>query len=289
MTGFGSAGGGADGVDYNVEVRSVNNRYFKINVKLPEAWSSAEAEIEKLVRGRLTRGSVSLSVRMKVSQEMAAGHVNAEVLRRYVDQLRELEVEANPTLRIDLGSMLLLPGVCEPPAMDQIVARTRGRLMEVVAEALNGLMTMREQEGQALKDDLAKNCRLIEDRLADVKARAPMVVQEYHDRLAIRVKQLTEQARIEIDQDSLAREVALFAERSDIAEEITRLTGHVAQFRRTMDSPEPAGRKLDFIAQEMLREANTIASKSNDSDIARAVVDIKTAIDRIKEQVQNAE
>jgi uncharacterized protein (TIGR00255 family) len=115
------------------------------------------------------------------------------------------------------------------------------------------------------------------------------VIQEYHERLSARVKQLTEQARLQIDQEALGREVAIFAERSDIAEEISRLTGHVEQFRQTVDAPEPSGRKLDFIAQEMLREANTIASKAGDTDIGRAVVDIKTAIDRIKEQVQNAE
>lgn len=198
-------------------------------------------------------------------------------------------MEADPTLRIDLGTLLQLPGVCEPPPLEELMERTRPALMELLDKALAALVAMRRREGGQLRADLARHCDVVEASLAVVGERSPMVVAEYHERLAARVRELLAAGKVQIDQDQLAREVAIFAERCDVSEEITRLGGHLEQFRSAMDSPEPAGRKLDFIAQEMLREANTIASKSNDVQIARAVVEIKTAIDRLKEQVQNAE
>jgi uncharacterized protein (TIGR00255 family) len=148
---------------------------------------------------------------------------------------------------------------------------------------------MRHREGQALGENLLANCKVITENLKIVALRAPDVVREYHVRLAARVAELTQAAQIKLDEDQLIREVAIFAERCDVAEEIARLAGHVDHFGAAIEGPEPAGRKLDFIAQEMLREANTIGSKSSDSQVARAVVEIKTAIDRIKEQAANAE
>ena len=289
MTGFGSATGQVSGVEYTVEVRSVNNRYFKANVKLPESWSAAEAEIDQLLRGKITRGSVTLSARMKIPDEKAACRVNMAALSSYLDQLRALEIEANPTLRIDLGQLLQLPGVCEAPSLDDLLETTREGFFKLVQQALGNLMKMRQVEGQALKADLVNNLTAITESLAIVSRRAPSVVTEYQQRLAARIVELTNTAKLGIDSEQLAREVAIFAERSDVAEEISRLGGHVEQFTTAINSPDPAGRKLDFIAQEMLREANTIASKSSDVEIARAVVEIKTAIDRIKEQSANVE
>jgi len=289
MTGFGSVTGEVNGVQYAVEARSVNNRYLKVVLKLPESWSGAEAEVEKLVRSHVQRGTVTLSVRMRVPDEKASYRVNAAALNSYVEQLRPMAVEAKSMLRIDLGSLLQLPGVCEPPSYDQIVKETHDGLMDLVGQTLADLVTMRQREGGELKDDLLGHCDVIEQHLETVVARAPLVVREYHERLTSRVAELANAGKVQIDKDSLAREVAIFADRADVAEEISRLRGHVGQFRQATESAEPAGRKLDFIAQEMLREANTIASKGSDVEIARAVVDIKTAIDRIKEQVQNAE
>ena len=289
MTGFGGAQGQAEGVEYAVEVRSVNNRYFKGIIRLPESWGHAEAEIEKLVRSRISRGTVTLSIRMKVPDDEAAYRVNTAALTRYVEQLRPLEMDANPAFRIDLGAMLQLPGVCQPPPMEELCQKTRSGLMQLVGQALDALMKMRQEEGKAVDADLRGHCRVIEENLAAVCERSPDVVKLYYERLAARVEELTTAGRVKIDEETLAREVAIYAERCDIAEEISRLTGHMDQFRQALDSAETGGRKLDFIAQEMLREANTIASKANDADIGRAVVEIKTAIDRIKEQVQNVE
>ncbi len=289
MTGYGSAQGEVDGVEYAVEARSVNNRYFKASIRLPEFFSSAEGEIEKVLRSKLYRGTVTLGVKMKFSDQRASYRVNAVALGNYIDQLRPLEIEANPTLRIDLGSLLQLPGVCEPPPMEEVVEKTRSGLLKLIDETLDKLVEMRIKEGKAVEVDLVKNLKVIEENLSDIAKLAPQVVVDYKDRLVARVKDLTGAGKIDIDHDSFVREVTIFAERCDIAEELSRLAGHIKQARKAIDGSEPAGRKLDFIAQEMLREANTIASKANDADIAQKVVEIKTAIDRIKEQVQNIE
>ncbi|MFW6062147.1 MAG: YicC/YloC family endoribonuclease [Planctomycetota bacterium] len=291
MTGYGSASGAVEDVEYSVEVRTVNNRYFKCSSRLPEVWAGAEADMERRIRGRVSRGSITLRVGMRVSQEQAAYRVNTEVLTHYLDQLRVMEIEADPNLRIDLATVLQLPGVTEPPPLEEVVEQTRDGLMNLLDQALDGLVEMRVTEGQALEADFRKHLDVIRERLDRVASRAPDVVQEYHQRLTERVNELTRQARINIDQENLAREVAIFAERSDIAEEVSRLGGHLEQFQETLasDEPVPVGRKLDFISQEMLREANTIASKSSDVEIARLIVEIKSSIDRIKEQVQNVE
>ena len=287
MTGFGAAQGHCDGVEYSVEMRAVNNRYFKSSVKLPEIWSSAEADIENLLRSRLQRGSIGLSVRMKISDEKAAYTVNTEALRKYIDQLSGLRSGADESLTIDLAVLMALPGVCNPPEMEDLLEQTRDELMGLINQATDQLLEMRASEGQAVQEDLLAQCDQVETSLGAIGLRSPLVVEDYHKRLCERVEALIGAARIDIDQDYLAREVAVFADRCDINEEISRQNGHLQQFRETCDSGRPAGRKLDFIAQEMLREANTIASKANDSEIARAVVDMKTAVDRIKEQVQN--
>ena len=289
MTGFGAASGQVDGVEYAVEIRSVNNRYYKSSIRLPDEVASVEPEIEKLLHDNLTRGAVTVSARMRLGAEQAAGQVNITALTSYVEQLKMIEIEANPTMRIDLASLLLLPGVCTSPAVEDICLRTKDGLVALVRSALAALVTMRQNEGEALRKDLMDNCKVLDEQLAVVTKRAPSVVTDYQVRLMARVQDLTRAGKVDIDETMLAREVAIFAERSDINEEISRLTGHVEQFRAAMASAESAGRKLDFIAQEMLREANTIASKANDGEIARSAVEMKTAIDRIKEQVQNAE
>jgi len=289
MTGFGGARAQTDNVAYDVEIRAVNHRYFKAVVRLPDVWASAEADIEKRLRSQLHRGSITATVRMKITDAQAACQVNAAALDRYVQQLRMVEIEANPTLRIDLGSLLQLPGVCEPPSLDDLCEHTRQTLFELVDRAIDELLGMRTREGEALAVDLRANCDALEQALGTIKDRAPMVLTEYHERLAQRVAELTNAGQVDIDADVLAREVAIYAERSDVAEEITRLSGHLDQFRQAVAGGGAVGRRLDFIAQEMLREANTIGSKSGDAATARAVVDIKTAVDRLKEQVQNAE
>ncbi|NQU74723.1 MAG: YicC family protein [Planctomycetes bacterium] len=286
MTGFSAAHVEIAGVSYGIEIRSVNGRYFKANLRLPEMWTHAEVEIEKMLRVRLTRGTVNFALRMRMAGEVAASTVNAQALQRYVEQARSaLPAEAV----LDVGTMLLLPGVCQPPLADDLCEKSSPALMAAIEQAIESLLQMRRQEGLSTHTDLMAQCRVIEQELSAVWDRKQTVVADFHDRLLARVNELVNSAELKVNEQDLVREVAVFAERSDISEEVVRLRSHIDQFRRVADKDDHPGRKLEFISQEMFREANTIASKANDADIARAVVEIKTAIDRIKEQVQNVE
>jgi uncharacterized protein (TIGR00255 family) len=289
MTGFGAADRHVDGVGYRVEIRSVNNRYFKTTIRLPELLQSFETEVEQVLRRRLFRGSISYVLRLRDESATAAYQVNVAALRAYIDRIRAAAgEEESDSFDIDLAGLLVLPGVCSPPEIDEATQdRYRSVILSLTEEAVTRLIEMRRTEGQALRKDLLSQCDVIRAELAAVEQRGPRVVEEYGQRLQSRVNELLAKAQLKLDQDSLVREVALFADRCDVHEEVSRLTSHLDQVARLCDSREEAGRKLDFLAQEMLREANTIGSKSGDGEIAHRVVTIKTAVDRIKEQVQN--
>ena len=212
-------------------------------------------------------------------------------MRKHValHRLRQVQPDASP-VSIDMATILMLPGVCQPRQIDDEARHAQWQVVQQLAEqALDRLLAMRREEGQALRLDLLTQCQAIRDHLDVVARRAPSVIQEYHQRLARRVQELCAGATLELSKADLAREVAVFAERSDVNEELARLASHLDQFVQLCDSKEHAGRKLDFIAQEMLREANTIGSKANDGEIAREIVEVKSRIDRLKEQVQNVE
>lgn len=288
MTGYGESQCHDDGVHYALEVRSVNNRYFKASIKLPESLAVLEPEVEKLLRGRLLRGSVTCTLRLRNTSAEAAQDVNVAALQRYVEQLGK--VSTRGAVQIDLATVLALPGVCQPPEIDES-ARERqfGVLSGLVNQAMDKLVEMRRVEGKALHDDLLLHCRRIRENLALVAEQAPQVIKEYHDRLLQRANELLASSSLQLQLDDVRREVAIYAERCDVHEEIARLRSHLDQFERLCDAGEHAGRKLDFLAQELLREANTIGSKANDATVAHHVVEIKSAIDRLKEQVQNVE
>ncbi len=290
MTGFGQASREVAGFLLTVEIRTVNARYFKSIIRTPEAMSALEAEIDQRLRHQLHRGSVHFTLRMKATSAEAAQQINAPALERYMEQLEIIRPDQSDiALSIDLATLLQLPGVCSPPQGEEFMAKIQPELMQVVDEAIQAVVVMRTIEGKATVRDLLTCCEVMEQQLVRICERAPLVIQEYHKRLHRRVAELTSSAKLDLDVDILAREVALFAERSDIAEELSRLTSHIEQFRAVLGAEEQPGRKLDFIAQEMLREANTIGAKANDADITQAVVTTKTAVDRIKEQVQNLE
>ena len=289
MTGYGEAQRSEEGHQYVLEIRSVNNRYFKASIKLPELFQYLEADIEKLLRTRLARGSLALALRLRNQTAGAAYEVNSRVLACYAKGLlAALPEGANATL--DLATLATLPGVCQSPELDESFrAKQASIVRELTSQALDHLIDMRHREGQSLYEDLVEHCAAVRTQLILVEKRAPVVLTEYHERLTSRVQMLIGNGRFDLDKDALAREVALYAERCDIAEEVVRLRAHLDHFMEICRTGEAVGRKLDFLAQEMLREANTIGSKSNDAQIGRAVVELKSIIDRIKEQVQNAE
>lgn len=294
MTGFGDASTQSDGVHYSVELRSLNNKYFKCSIRLPEEFQGMEAELEAKLRKRVSRGSFTLTVKFKTTDAQAVSRVNDDAIMSYLEHLETIHGKIqDQAVQIDLTQLLALPGVLQP-AEDEasLPIRSKPIVAKLLDEATDKLLTMRVTEGQALAEDLAKHLDLIMDRMKKIGERAPSVIEEYHQRLRNRMDELLAKAELKADEAALIREVAVFAERADISEEVTRMAGHVAQFHEIIangNDSEPVGRTLDFLAQEMLREANTIGSKSNDAEISRAMIEAKTAIDRIKEQVQNAE
>ncbi|MGI9015017.1 MAG: YicC/YloC family endoribonuclease [Phycisphaerales bacterium] len=291
MTGFGLATAEVNGAHVAVEVRSLNNKYFKSQVRLPDELQALEAEIEPALRSHLNRGSVIFTLQVSDASADAAARINVAAVQSYLKQLLEIEELTHASTRIDITAMLDLPGVIVHETSEGRLERLRPVAMELLETACAGLLAMRTREGRVLHDDLHHQRNVIADRLAIITKRSPQVVQDYQQRLKQRIAMLLSDTNTAIREEDLVREVAVYAERSDIAEEITRLQGHLEQFAEIIDSSddEPAGRTLDFLTQEMLREANTIASKSGDAEISRMIIEIKGAIDRIREQVQNVE
>ncbi len=289
MTGFGDATDERDGTHYAVEIRSLNNRFFKPVIKLPDNVSGLEPELESILREKLGRGSITYILKMRLDSAEAAYHINTQALKSYLEQLQSVK-GLDRLIQIDLASLVQLPGVCQEPRDESDEIQRHGEtIRKLTLAAIEKLFTMRQREGKALFAELMKHVNLIAAALKEIQNRAPAVIEDYHRRLQQRVNQLMSKAELRVSEVDLIKEVAVFAERADIAEEIQRLSGHLSAFEEACRKDEHAGRKLDFIAQEMLREANTIAAKANDGAIARGIVEIKGAIDRLKEQVQNVE
>ncbi|MEM9167086.1 MAG: YicC/YloC family endoribonuclease [Planctomycetota bacterium] len=292
MTGYGEASDTVEGVHYFLQIRTLNGKYFKTTVRLQDEFEALEADLESALKRRIARGTASIKASCTDETASAAFQVNTAAFDRYIEQLNASEHVASGRVQIGVDAILALPGVLQPPGdEDARVSRVREVFLRLVEEAADQLIARRESEGQLLAADLLLQLEAIESNLADVRARAPGVVAEYEQRLRTRIEQYVADAGAPADPADITREIAGYAERTDIAEEIVRLTGHVEQFRAMVRSEDskPVGRTLDFMAQEMLREANTMSSKSLDSELTRSVVAIKGAIDRIKEQVQNAE
>lgn len=290
MTGYGAAQAEEGGVSFALEIRSVNNRYLKVTIKLPEHLQFAEAEIDRLVRNRIARGTVTLTFRQRSDASAVAKSLNLEALQQYVDLLSKVRASDGAATTIDLATVAQLPGVADPGGLDDAQRQRRLEvLLDLTGRGLDAMIAMRREEGRALHAELLSHSAAIRTELDAIAERAPVVVEEYHERLRTRVATLMQAGGFELAADGLMREVAVFAERCDIAEEVSRLRSHLDQFAELCDRGEQVGRTLDFLAQEFLREANTIASKSNDARIARGVVQVKAMIDRVKEQVQNVE
>jgi uncharacterized protein (TIGR00255 family) len=290
MTGFGEAHGQRDGLALSVEVRTVNNRYLKLSTRISEGYSPLEPHIEALVRKRIRRGTVQVSVRVDRLRAGDEYRLNVDVLagyRRQIDSLCDQWQHGRP---VPLESLLLLPGViAENVAASHDPSEDWPVISETIEAAIDRMEGMRLEEGRAMAADLRANALAASASLQEIAKRSPLVVDAYRARLVERVQKAIADFQVTLDPADLVREVSLFADRSDISEEVVRLRSHLEQFDGLMEGEESPGRKLDFLTQEMLREANTIGSKANDVDIARHVIDIKTAIERIREMIQNVE
>jgi uncharacterized protein (TIGR00255 family) len=288
MTGYGEAQGQFQSATYIAEIRAVNNRYFKARIKLPDAIMFLEDKIETMLRKQLSRGMVTYILRLKDASQNELLEINEKTLAGYIEKLKNISSSAKIEHSIDISSLLTLPGVLIPIEPDiNLADNLKEFVLDLTQQALNRLKEMQAAEGNALVEDLTGHCQQIREKLEKISTRSQVVLQEYHDKLKVRVETLLAASDVELDQPTVAREVAVFAEKSDIAEEIARLDSHISQFEENCQADGQAGRRLDFLSQEMLREANTIASKCADTEIINSVIDIKCSIDRIKEQVQN--
>jgi uncharacterized protein (TIGR00255 family) len=246
--------------------------------------------VEAAVRKRVRRGTIQINVRVDRLHAPDDYRVNAEVLKGYRNQLEAIVRQWGSTEAIRLESLLSLPGVVSEDADHDADAEAQWPAVEqTLDKALAQLDRMRGEEGRAMAADLRANCLAASASLEQIERRAPEVINNYRERLRERLGKALAEHNVTLEVADVLREVSLFADRSDIAEEMVRLRSHLEQFLATMEEPESSGRKLEFLTQEMVRETNTIGSKANDVEIARHVIEIKTAIERIREMIQNVE
>jgi uncharacterized protein (TIGR00255 family) len=290
MTGFGDARHERDNHSLAAEVRTINNRHFKLNLRSTEGYGALDSRVETVVREYVRRGTVNVNIRIRHMSAAEDYRVNLEVLGNYVDQLQKLAAQRHFNEELRLESLAGLPGVIEQLSVEAHDAEEIWPLLEpTLRAALDAMTEMRLAEGEALAADLASQCESVEASLKNIAVRSPQVVEGYRQRLQDRVGEALAKFNVSIEPIDLVREICVFADRSDISEEIVRLRSHLAQFTQALQSAESAGRKLEFICQEMGRETNTIGSKANDAEISHEVVAIKTALERIREQIQNVE
>jgi uncharacterized protein (TIGR00255 family) len=292
MTGYGEAHHQGDDINVSIELRALNNRYLKVSLRAPEPYHLLEPEFEKVVRRSVRRGTIQVHLRYQRRPSAQDYQVNAVALRSYVGQLRQLSTELGVADRAEvwLGQVLALPGVAPEPGQATCNLEEDWPVMEpVLVRALDRLQAMRQEEGRAMAQELLGQRDAVGRELGKIRDRIPLVVTTFRDRLLERVRALLGELDVQMDRSDLIKEVSVFAERSDIAEEVTRLASHLEQFQDIIGEPESAGRKLEFLTQEMFREANTIGSKASDVEISRHVVEIKSALEKVRELVQNVE
>ncbi len=289
MTGCGAGAATAGGSSCRAEVRTVNNRGFKLSVRTREGFFGLESRIEAAVRERIHRGTITVSLDVRGGPASATRRLDHDQLAAYLDDLERFAADRNLPLPQDINGLLGLTGVIAETTPDaELVEQTWPLVAEALAAALDACDAMRCAEGAALAADLQRVVSEIRTLVADIRVRAPAAVERHRVRLMERVATLLAERGAELSESDITRELVLLADRSDIAEELVRLESHLDQFARLLGD-DSTGRQLDFLAQELAREANTVASKSADVEIAHAVVETKTLIERLREQVQNLE
>jgi uncharacterized protein (TIGR00255 family) len=290
MTGHGEAHRHEDGLTVAAEIRTINNRYFKLNLRLTEGYAPLEPQVESLVRQQIRRGTVYVNVQIGREPRPDDYRINEAVLKGYLKQLEAVVGKPVDGAVAQIAPLLTLPGVVREPhaELDEIESQWP-KIEAVVSASLTHLAQMRTDEGRRMGVDLQANARVIATHVAKVEARAPLVVDAYRGRLSERLKKLLAEVGVSAEPVDVVREVGMFAERTDISEEIVRLKSHLQELDSVMAAEESQGRKLDFLTQELFRETNTIGSKANDAEIARDVIEMKAAIERMREMIQNVE
>ncbi|HZE98973.1 MAG TPA: YicC/YloC family endoribonuclease [Planctomycetota bacterium] len=288
MTGFGSASLRERRMDIGVEVRSVNHRFLTIKISLPDALARRENEIEQLIRGRLGRGSVSVSVSVKTPRDADPSLPDLSTFQAVAKQLRDIQKALGLKGEIRMEDLLAVPSLWSNGSAESD-EDLWPRVKKLLPKALDELVETREREGKKIAGAFEQHLGNIEGRLGKVQSRVPAVVETYQKRLDDRIQQLLTQRGLEAAKLDIVKEVAIHADRCDTSEEIQRLRAHIGEFRKIAGQKGQLGRRLDFLTQEMGRETNTIASKANDGEIAACAVEMKADLEKIKEQVENVE
>ena len=287
MTGFGKYNDIMNDREYQIEVKSVNHRYLDISVKLPRQLSYLEDVIKKEVSTSIKRGKIDIFITFNNnSQEGRELKIDKDLAKTYIKEIKDISREEDIEPTIDFVELLKLPDVLNLK-YNQEDEQIKQEVIGVLKVAINQLVKMRSEEGNKIYDDLMKRIDTVENKIIKISEKSTGLIQEYVVKLEGRVKEILQTE--EIDKSRIAQEVVIYADKSSIEEEITRLKSHISQFRNLLQSNEAVGKKLDFIIQEMNRETNTIGSKSNCLDITNNVIDIKTELEDIREQIQNIE
>ena len=288
MTGYGSAKGSVEGQEITVELKSVNNRYLDCSVRLPRNFLFAEDAVKQAVSADVSRGKVDVFVSAQASQDSGTVvSVNEELARGYRDAVAHIAETLGLESGLNAFSLARFPDVLTVERRELDKDKAAAALSEITAKAVEEFNAMREREGERLRRDMIGKLETIEGLVSVVEERSPQTVKEYRERLEARLRDIL--ADRSLDEQRVITEAAIFADRTAVDEETVRLRSHIAQFRTMLEEGSPIGRKMDFLVQEFNRESNTIGSKCSDASLAKVVVDLKSEIEKIREQLQNVE
>ena len=288
MTGYGSAKGSVEGQEITVELKSVNNRYLDCSVRLPRNFLFAEDTVKQAVSAGVSRGKVDVFVSAQASQDSGTVvSVNEELARGYRDAVARIAETLGLESGLNAFSLARFPDVLTVERRELDKDKAAAALSEITAKAVEEFNAMREREGERLRRDMLGKLETIEGLVSVVEERSPQTVKEYRERLEARLRDIL--ADRSLDEQRVITEAAIFADRIAVDEETVRLRSHIAQFRTMLEEGSPIGRKMDFLVQEFNRESNTIGSKCSDASLAKVVVDLKSEIEKIREQLQNVE
>lgn len=288
MTGYGSAKGSVEGQEITVELKSVNNRYLDCSVRLPRNFLFAEDTVKQAVSAGVSRGKVDVFVSAQASQDSGTVvSVNEELARGYRDAVARIAETLGLESGLNAFSLARFPDVLTVERRELNKDKAAAALSEITAKAVEEFNAMREREGERLRRDMLGKLETIEGLVSVVEERSPQTVKEYRERLEARLRDIL--ADRSLDEQRVITEAAIFADRTAVDEETVRLRSHIAQFRTLLEEGSPIGRKMDFLVQEFNRESNTIGSKCSDASLAKVVVDLKSEIEKIREQLQNVE
>lgn len=288
MTGYGRGSIEEGGRSFNVEIKSVNNRYLDVYIRLPRGINALEDRVRKYIASKVYRGKIDVYINQeKFAEDDIAVNVDESIATAYYDALNTLKRKFGFKEEITLSLLTNYPDVISMEKREEDIEVVWNILVKALDQAIELFCEMRKIEGTKLGNDIRERCNLIYDRVLEIESRSTVVVDEFREKIRLRVTEYLKE--VEIDEARLLNEVAFFADKCNITEEIVRLKSHIAQLQNTLVDKDTIGRKLDFLIQEMNREINTIGSKANDLCITNIVVDIKSELEKIREQIQNIE